>query len=341
MNTVGRRKSLASAVVLRRMISAIPLLAACLVSQTSARAVTYNFSYLNDPLAGTGPGQGTRAAGIYGNTVVGQYTDSSQHTHGFIYNGSTFTTLDDPLASGVTTAWGVYSNNVVGYYRDSQGANHGFLYNGSSYITLDDPQGANGSMAFGIYGNTVVGNYFDSGYSSHPFLYNGSSYTTLAGYPGGGATYAYGISGSTVAGFYSSPGYYGFTYNGSTYSTVPGSANYLPNGIDGNAIVGTQIAANGSDYGFVYDGSTSSIVDPPGTQHLAGVGSEVEGVSGDTLVGYYRDANGVMHGFLATPAPEPPSLSLAAVAAVICFRLRRRPESSASWLLLSPIPKSG
>jgi hypothetical protein len=266
-------------------------------------ALGYNFTFLNDPLAGTGTGQGTRAAGIYGSTIVGQYTDSNNQTHGFIYNGSSFTTLDDPLASGVTTAWGVYGNNVVGYYRDSHGADHGFLYNGSTYTTMDDPLGANGSMAFGIYGNTIVGNYFDSGSLSRAYTYNGSSYTTLSD-PAGAITFAYGVYGTTTTGFYESgSGNFGYTYNGSTYTTLPGSAGYIPYGIGGNFIVGSQ-PFGGLDHGFVYNGSTYSRVEPAGATQ-----SELSGVSEGTAVGYYTDVNGVNHGFI-TIVPEPGILPL-------------------------------
>ena len=66
--------------------------------------------------------------------------DSSGNTNGFLYNGSTYTTLNDPLAVG-TVAWGISGNNIVGYYADSSGNPNGFLYNGSTWTTLDDPLG--------------------------------------------------------------------------------------------------------------------------------------------------------------------------------------------------------
>jgi hypothetical protein len=286
-------------------------------------ALGYNFTFLNDPLAGTAAGQGTRAAGIFGTTIVGQYTDGNNLTHGFIYNGSTFTTLDDPLASGVTTAWGVYGSDVVGYYRDSQGNDHGFLYNGSSYTTMDDPSGVNGSMAFGIYSNTIVGNYFDSSSLSQAYVNNGSSYTTLHD-PAGAITFAYGVYGSTIAGFYETgAGNFGFTYNGSTYTTLPGSG-YIPYGIDGSFIVGSQ-PSGGFDHGFVFNGSTYSLVQPAGAQQ-----SDLTGVSGNTAVGYYTDANGVNHGIITT-VPEPGTWSLAGLGLLLGGILK------AGWRFVRPM----
>ena len=58
----------------------------------------YAYTTLDDPL---GP-LGTSAQGI--NTsgqIAGYYLDSSNSSHGFLYSGGTYTTLDDPLAATV------------------------------------------------------------------------------------------------------------------------------------------------------------------------------------------------------------------------------------------------
>src|SRR5208283_4025992 len=67
--------------------------------------------------------------GIDGNNIVGFYRDSSDNnTHGFLYNGSTYTTIDDPLAGpGGTYPYGISGNNIVGSYLDSSGNYHGFI----------------------------------------------------------------------------------------------------------------------------------------------------------------------------------------------------------------------
>ena len=51
---------------------------------------------------------------------------------------TTFTSLDDPLATGPTSATGIDGNNIIGVYTDSSG-DHGYLYDGASYTTLDYP----------------------------------------------------------------------------------------------------------------------------------------------------------------------------------------------------------
>ncbi len=117
---------------------------------------------MSDPLGVNG----TAAYGIDGNNIVGSYTTSSYNTYGFLYNGSTYTTLSDPLAVHGTVAWGISGNNIVGYYYDSSYIAHGFLYNGSTYTTLNDPLGVQGTAAYGIDGNNIVGSYTSSDYNN-------------------------------------------------------------------------------------------------------------------------------------------------------------------------------
>jgi hypothetical protein len=57
---------------------------------------------------------GTIADGISGNNIVGIYYNSSG-THGFLYDGSTYTTLDDPLGQD-TYVEGISGNTIVGWY---------------------------------------------------------------------------------------------------------------------------------------------------------------------------------------------------------------------------------
>ena len=108
------------------------------------------------------------AYGVYGNDVVGQFEDSSGY-HGFLYDGSGYTTLDDPLATEGTEAHGIFGNDIVGDYQNASGA-HGFLYNGSGFETLDDPLGAEGTDVSGISGNSVGGFYIDASGDEHGFI---------------------------------------------------------------------------------------------------------------------------------------------------------------------------
>ena len=119
----------------------------------------------------------TIAIGIDGNNTVGIYTTPT--IHGFLYNGTTYTTLDHPLAgTNGTVARGISGGNIVGLYSDSSLVKHGFLYNGATYTTFDDPLATQGTLAFAIDGNNIVGMYVNSS-GTHGFLYNGTTYTTL------------------------------------------------------------------------------------------------------------------------------------------------------------------
>ena len=68
---------------------------------------------------------GTFATGISGNDIVGYYFDASDTAHGFLFDGSTWTTLDDPSGEQ-TYPSGISGNTVVGYYLDPSTGIHGF-----------------------------------------------------------------------------------------------------------------------------------------------------------------------------------------------------------------------
>jgi len=183
-------------------------------------ALTNSYTVLN-PNGATNPG--AEATGVDGNNVVGYYYNSSNNqTQGFLYNGSSYTTLNAP-GGFATVPSGVSGNSVVGYYDKFQNPitiTHGFLYNAlaNSYTTLDPP-GSTYTDATGVSGNNVVGAYNNSS-GTQGFLYNGSSYTTLN--PTGAAhpnAEALGVSGNSVVGYYYVGGVaHGFLYNALTNS---------------------------------------------------------------------------------------------------------------------------
>ena len=101
------------------------------------------------------------AWGISGSNVVGTCDYDSPNAWGFLYNGSTYSTIADPLGSR-TEVTGISGSNIVGTYFDSSDFQDGFLFNGSTYTTLDDPLGVNGTQVWGILGGNIVGTYVDS-----------------------------------------------------------------------------------------------------------------------------------------------------------------------------------
>jgi probable HAF family extracellular repeat protein len=117
---------------------------------------TYTFSTLDDPLGinmGAQQHYATVAQGINDQgQIVGYYYDSGGNQHGFLYSGGTYTTLDDPLATGTTLPYSINDpDQIVGFYSGiGTFPLHGFLYSGGTFTTLNDPLGTNGSFAFGI-----------------------------------------------------------------------------------------------------------------------------------------------------------------------------------------------
>jgi len=184
--------------------------------------------------------------GAQGGNIYGNYTptDLTVGSAGYIYNGSTFTSLYDPLQGSIglgTVITGVNSTNIYGGYYDNSGIEQGFIYNGSSFQTISDPNAVNATVVFGTDGNNIVGTYYDGYGYQHGFVYNTitTTYTTLDDPLSSllaGGTYVTGISGNLVVGNY--------------YDSVTGLAN-----------------------GFSYEiNSTPSTPEPGSLALLAGLG---------------------------------------------------------------------
>jgi hypothetical protein len=124
---------------------------------------------------------GTYARGIDGGKIVGYYQDSGGTNHGFLYNGSSYTTLDDPDGLGGTWAVGISGSKIVGYFDDGYGTKDGFVFDGTTYTTVDDPYGDLGTIASGISGNTIIGWYSNSPGIDYGFIYNMSQATPSMG----------------------------------------------------------------------------------------------------------------------------------------------------------------
>jgi len=218
-------------------------------------------------------------------SIVGQ--------HGFLYDGTSWTTLDKP---GATETWlyGISDSNIVGEYKDASQNWHGFFYDGTSWTTLNKP-GATGTVPYGISGSNIVGEYKDASQNWHGFLYNGTSWTTL-NKPGATETWLYGISGSNIVGEYkdASQNWHGFFYNGTSWTTLnkPGAILTSPYGISGGNIVGRYWDASGY-HGFLYNGTSWITLNKPGA-----TGTLPYGISSGNIVGYYKSIPNNYHGFL-------------------------------------------
>jgi probable HAF family extracellular repeat protein len=232
------------------------------------------FTLLNDPNAGTAPGQGTVALGINDQQeIVGNYVDANNVLHGYLLSHGQYTTLDDPNSTGafqLTQASGINDRGqIVGVYVDNAGALHGFLRSNGQYTTLDDPLAGPGGFTFvqGINDlGQVVGDFSDaSGTVSGAFVYRNGQYTTL---------------------------------------NVPNALFTAAEGInDSGQIVGVYFDASVNLHSFVYrNGQYTTLNDP-----LAGPGGFTvpSGINDlGQIVGGFSNASGTVSGnFLATPTP--------------------------------------
>jgi hypothetical protein len=248
--------------------------------------------------------------GISGTNIVGTYDDESANQHGFLYNGTTWVTLDVP-GSGAwdTNITDIDGNNIIGYYIDGS-TYHGALYSVQSdtWTNIDAP-GAISTTPNSVSGNKIVGNYYDD-FERHGFLYDGMSWTNID-MPGAIFTQPLGVDGNNIVGYYidASSNQHGFLYNGTTWTTfdAPGAVSVTPNDIDGNNIVGSVAYASGVELSFIYDGKTWKTFHIPGATIDGAQGAQ--GIDDDRIIGYYGfDELGYYHGFLYTISGSTPVL---------------------------------
>jgi hypothetical protein len=236
----------------------------------------------------------THINGIDGNNIVGDYNYGA-YSHGFIYNGVTWTSLDYP-GSYETHASAIDNDKIVGFYYDFQGGGrHSFIYDGTEWTSLDFP-GAQETYAMSIDGDNIVGYYYGSPLYDHGFLYNGTTWTTL-NFPGAFLTYARGIDGNKIVGHYQdfSGKNHGFIFDGTTWTSLdyPGAFITYVSGIDNGNIVGTYQDDSGV-YGFIYDGTTWASL-----KYSDYVLTYATDIDGGNIVGNYLVSYSSYHGFLA------------------------------------------
>jgi hypothetical protein len=79
----------------------------------------------------------------------------------------------------------------------------------------------------------------------------------------------------------------------------------------GTSIVGQFTGVASGYHGFDFDGSSWITIDPPSVSLSQG-GTNIVGISGNRLVGFYYDAGAQLFSFV-TSVPEPSGVSLLAI----------------------------
>jgi hypothetical protein len=336
---------------MNKTLLALAAFAASVLASASASATSYIFCTAPNP-SGIESSLGFEFLGINDSgTIVGLIDEADGSVRGFTYSGGcngTYTPFArDPGAFtlGINNA-----GTIVG--QASSNTSPGFV-DSSTFRTFEDPNSdttpnsRRGTTAVGINNSgNIVGNYTDTSNVTHGFLLSGdpsnpASYKTID--PSGStSTFANGINDlGLIAGAFtdtsnnipacaSPTDTHGFVLNGdpslaSSYTTidVPNSCKTVINGLNNSGLlVGLYRDLAGNNQGFTDLGGIFTTISDPSSID----GTIVEGVNnlGD-LVGTIDGADGLFHGFIAVPIPEPTPLAFvgAAFVAVGAFARKR------------------
>ncbi len=289
----------------------IALLAAVAVLCGSAGAARadYTFTTFDVPMAA--PPNGRALMGVTGlnnsGEVVGYYLDSFGVEHGYLRDAAgNFTTIDGPGSTNTDAAGINASGQIVGTFADSFGA-HGFVLGGGVFTELDVP-GSNETIATGISNSGLISGVY--GNRAGGFLRDAAGDYTMFHVPGitNGDFFVTGVNDSGQVVGYDNGGNGGWVMNGGSFTPLDFAANGIDNYGD---IVGFTSNQTGAHVVLRDASGNETTFDVPG----AGSGGSIATGINDSgqIAGYYFDSSGNVHGFIATPAPEPSSLVLLGV----------------------------
>jgi PEP-CTERM motif len=254
------------------------------------------------------------------------------------YGTSNFTAENFPSSMEVQTQVTGINNlgNTVGFWIDTSGANHGFTDFGGAFTSVDDPSSTASPIFTQFLGvndsDEVAGFYVDAAGNSHAFTYSGTTFTPIMPSDATMATATDLNNSGEVSGFFTSSlngDTYGFLDSGGVISDFlyPGSTFTQFLGLNNNGlVVGVYMDSAGNNNGFVYNTVTNTwqTVDDPFAATGAGNGTTINGLNDNgQLVGFYVNAAGQTVGLLANPTPEPASLALVGLGALVVVWRRR------------------
>jgi hypothetical protein len=259
------------------------------------------------------PGMGINKSG----TIAGYDIDSNLVHHGFVRSAKgTITTFDAPGA-GKLNNQGTFvsgidnSGAVTGFYFDSNNKHHGYVRSAAGKITAFEVSGAGpkGTAPAGINSTgTIAGIWIDKKKVIHGFIRTSSGAITSFDVPSAKDTYGGVINtAGAIAGWYldSATGLQdGFVRStGGSFSTFSapdaGPLGTVVLAINNSGVVtGPYTDSVGVEHSYVRAANgTITEFDPTGSTQTEAWGINAPG----DVVGYWTDANTVVHGFLRTP----------------------------------------
>jgi hypothetical protein len=233
---------------------------------------------------------------------------------GYAYDVHTGVTTPIPVVPGYTmfptgiNATGTVAGNAY-IFDGRRYESYGFMAHGSTAKLLAPPNGKRSTLVSAINdAGRVVGDY--GAYRNLGFTGLGRAYAAVNPPGSTGTAVTFVSPGGIVGGLYydASYGTHGFTWDGSTYKVYDGAGESAPAtvgvGPQGQVFGNTSIyAANsGPGSGFVVVGGKTYPIAVSSDPATATVITAVN-ANGD-LVGTYRDANAITHGFIATCPPR-------------------------------------
>jgi probable HAF family extracellular repeat protein len=286
------------------------------------------FTNFDGPTPGTNAGAGTNMNGIANSgTAVGFTIDNGGNFHNFAANPLRSRSASLLNINGSTTAM-AFGINAAGTVVGTDGNGHAFALTRGAVKTFI-PAGGTSATAFGINDRgTIVGQVVTANATPGFIRLNANSYITINAPSGPNVVNAQGINNKgQVVGFYAGTDgqVHGFmasqgaAKNGTLTAAAiadptipavagePGATFVFSQvlGINDQGIaVGYYGDSTTSQHGFLYNTRTGhyTFLDDPSEAFHDGV--EVTQITGITnsgeITGFYSDANGVFHGFVAT-----------------------------------------
>jgi hypothetical protein len=306
-----------------------------------ANATTFTFQNIVNPTGntgGTGDSNFNQALGINSASTIAGYAGDGMVVPNKGYTvvppfaPANFTSENFPN-SVQTQVVGINSNpspTTVGFWIDAAGTNFGFVDQNGTFTPVTNPNTGTGivNQLLGVNNsNIAAGFYVDGAGNAHGYLYNIGNMTftpvTLPAAFNAVMTTATGVNNAgVISGFYvdGAGNTHGFIDNNGTFTSLDdpnGTMTMLLGLNNANEAVGSFVDVNGETQGLLLNLITDSfqtISDPnaSATPAFNVTGTTINGISdlGD-LVGFYSNGTQVI-GLLATPVPEPASLTLLA-----------------------------